>query len=323
VNKKKFFLILLSVSFISANGQTSQNAEKATLIKAPYGEAVLMATISNPAVTEASGLAVSSKNKNILWTINDGGNSPVLYGMSLESNMVYPFNIKNVLNKDWEDLASFRLKKKQHLIIADVGDNYAQRKSYTLYVVKEPRINIHTKTKGNTMKLVWQTRFLYPDGPRDCEAVAVDLRHKRILLLSKRTKPPILYELPLKKTPSKSIYVAKPIAKLTRIPPPTKEDLKETYGEVYSQPTSMDLSLDGRVLIFLTYKHAYYYQRKANQTWKDVFTEPPRLIPLPHPNREILVQRESLCINHKTKELYVSHEGTPISIYCIKPLPPL
>jgi hypothetical protein len=45
--------------------------------------------------------------------------------------------------------------------------------------------------------VAWRVRFRFEDGPRDCEAMAVDPEQPRALLLSKRTEPPVLYELTL------------------------------------------------------------------------------------------------------------------------------
>ena len=149
MNKKIFFLVCFSIIIALVDGSKRQDAEIQALKKAPYQEAVPFATISDPAITEASGLVLSSINKNIFWTINDGGNSAVLYGISPKNNTVYQFDIKNAINRDWEDLSSFRIKSTQYLIIADVGDNYAQRQHYTLYFIKEHRITKQTQTKGN------------------------------------------------------------------------------------------------------------------------------------------------------------------------------
>jgi len=276
-------------------------------------------TISNPSIIEASGLATSYQNRNILWVINDGGNPPALFALSAQGETVGEFTIENAQNRGWEDLASFCLNDTNFLMIADVGDNFRMRNFYSLYVVKDPDIQKYPSQKDNLLDIAWQIKFQYEDGPKDCEAIAVDPQEKRILLLSKRTKPPILYELPLKLKTTDTILTARRIARLTNIPPPTKGDLKGRNGKYRSLPTAMDLSPDGKTLIILTYQHAYYYRRDTNQTWKEVFLKKPQIILLPHPHTSELKLREALCIDPINGELFVTSEYASAPIYSLKP----
>ncbi|MCG8616025.1 MAG: hypothetical protein MI802_07385 [Desulfobacterales bacterium] len=162
-------------------------------------------------------------------------------------------------------------------------------------------------------------RFRYADGPRDCEALAVDEPNQKIYLLSKRETYPTLYELPLSVAPEDTLYTATPIAKIQTLPQPTPADLKEKYGKYRSQPTSMDLSADGTRLVVLTYKNGYLFRRNPNQTWEEVFRSPPETIRLPHPNTGELIQREALCIDNNTKGIIVTTEQIPAPIYTLMP----
>ena len=97
-------------------------------------------------------------------------------------------------NRDWEDLSSFRIGALAYLLVADTGDNDAKRKHVQLYVVPEPDLDLDDKVK---VEPAWKVDFVYPGGPRDAEAVAVDTANQRVLVLTKRTLPPELYEVPL------------------------------------------------------------------------------------------------------------------------------
>src|SRR3546814_8112412 len=44
----------------------------------------------------------------------------------------------------------------------------------------------------------WSIAFRWPDGARDCEAVAVDAQRGEVLLISKKRTPPELFALPLR-----------------------------------------------------------------------------------------------------------------------------
>lgn len=308
--------LILSVLIVFTLAGASDAMDGKTLEIAPFHGAIRVGAITDPMIQETSGIYASQKNKPILWVVNDSGNAPVLYAILPDGRRLREFAIEGAIkNTDWEDLAGFQYEGKDFLVIADVGDNKARRKFCSLFIVKEP-------DPGATgpLKLQWQMRFNYEDGPRDCEAVAVDTANQRILLLSKRQKPPVLYELPLVIYPSDTLYTARPIAKISTIPQPTASDLKEKYGKYRSRPTSMDLSSDGRTLFILTYKNGYTYSRKINQTWEEAFQSLPKLIRLPHPNTGELVQREAICIDHETGRLIVTTEQTPSPIYTLDPM---
>ena len=251
--KKAFTTILIGIAFLPLCVTAAQGADIGGLRESPYKPVEPVGVVLDPSIDEASGLAASCKNENILWVINDGGNPPVLYAISPDGETVCEFRIEGAQNIDWEDMASFRQDNRDFLMVADVGDNGATREFCSLYVVEEPDIEVvgepvettigtvevaeaiarelvegrlekvPTK-KGNSLNLSWRMKFRYEDGPRDCEAVAVDPQRHTVLLLSKRTRPPVLYELPLGGGDSESIFIARPIAGLTNIPPPSGDD---------------------------------------------------------------------------------------------------
>ncbi len=293
-----------------------------TALEAPsYGNPSLSGKVTDKDLPEISGLAGSYKTKGLLWMINDSGNANVLFGVSSTGQVLGEFSIKNAPNVDWEDLSSFTLGRESYLLIADVGDNMAMRSSCCLYMVREPEINLsENKQNPESLGVCAKMTFSYEDGSRDCEAVAVDSVKQKIYLLSKRTVPPVLYELPLIMKNSDGVYVATPVARLTSLPAPTPEDLKDKYGKFRSQPTAMDLRLDGNAMVILTYKNAYWYEKESVETWDTAFSRQPRCLALPHPNTGELVIREALCLCPQTQNIYVSSERLPAPIYVLCPI---
>lgn len=282
-----------------------------------FKSGVKTGVIVDPMLSEVSGIFPSWKNSHVLWAVNDSGNPPELYAISSGGKLLKAFSVEGAVNIDWEDLSGFRYNGKALLIIGDVGDNKARRKFCTLYAVREPEAAA-TMTK-QSLAVQWKMRFRYADGPRDCEAMAVDGTNRRIYLLSKREKYPTLYELPLTIKPKDTTYTAAPVAQIRTIPRPTSADLEEKHGKYRSQPTSMDISSDGKTLVILTYKNAYLFRRAPDQTWAEVFKFPPELLRLPHPNTGELIQREALCIDHETERIIVTTERIPAPIYTLVP----
>ena len=65
--------------------------------------------ITHPAARETSGLAASHRTHDLLWSDNDSGGQPVLYGIGIDGHLRGTVRVAGVKNIDWEDLASFEL----------------------------------------------------------------------------------------------------------------------------------------------------------------------------------------------------------------------
>ncbi len=227
-------------------------------------------------IREASGLARSQRRPGILWIINDGGAKELVHAVDHTGVRRGEFDLKKSKNKDWEDLASFRLDDIPYLLIADVGDNNATRQYRTLYVVEEPQV-----AKKQKAKIAWRIDFSYPDGPRDAESVAVDVENQRVLILSKRDIPPLLYEVPLRPESGDRI-TATWLGPVVSLPRPRREDvefavLRNTW---HWQPTGMDISQNNLAAVILTYPAVYYYERHPGQDWFEALNTKPRRISL-------------------------------------------
>ena len=155
--------------------------------------AQLSGLILAPRLDEISGMATSRAHDGTLWVANDGGNTADLYAIGPRGGLQATLHVAGVVNTDWEDLAAFDLDGRHYILIADTGDNGGLRKTLQLHVVEEPR----SLTDG-TVRPAWSIAFRWPDGPRDCEAVAVDAARGEILLISKRRQPPEVWSLPLR-----------------------------------------------------------------------------------------------------------------------------
>jgi len=302
------YLFLLN-PLMTAAGETPL---KEVLQRAPYKQAVFLGNLANADIIEASGMAASRLRADVLWLLNDGGNDPYLYAAGRNGSDLGRVRILNAPNVDWEDLATFRFDNSAYLLIADVGDNKAQRTDYYLYIVREPEIGGHLSDDAAGLDWKWRIRFMYADGPRDCEAVAVDPLQKIILLLSKRRVPPVLYELPLQTESSHSLHIARRVTVIENIPQPTADDLIEDpkFGRFRAQPTALDISPDGSLMAVLAYKNAFLYKRSANEHWSAVFQRSPLLITMPQ-----LRQAEALCFDSQGRSLYVTSEKRPAPIY--------
>ncbi|MDO7848179.1 T9SS type A sorting domain-containing protein [Hymenobacter sp. M29] len=122
------------------------------------------------AVPESSGLQYTDRN---LWTFNDSGNTPSLYKIDSTSGaLVQQVVITNVINVDWEDIAT----DAQYLYVGDFGNNNGDRRD--LRVLRVAKAAVGT---GPSVSVTAQSiNFSYPDQTNfspgtnnhnfDCEA---------------------------------------------------------------------------------------------------------------------------------------------------------
>lgn len=314
----KFILkVVLSVfvcCFCLAAMAVSQEKDNFISHESRFGNARFMGYLSDNNISESSGMAASRRTKDLFWTHNDGGNPAVIYALWENGTVLGQVRLTQAKNIDWEDMASFTWKNRHFLLIADVGDNRSKREKCTLYIIEEPSL-IDIKGQNTGIKTRWQIDFIYEDGPRDCEAVAVDVSTGNCMLLSKRDDPPRLYRLKLLPAPDQSPAVAIKTAIVSSIPPPGLEDLLQPYGGNRSQPTAMDMTSDGHTLIILSYKNAYLYSKNIHQTWASRMEEAPAIIYLPPVGFNSLIQREGLCFSSDGMSLYLTSEKLPTPLF--------
>jgi hypothetical protein len=213
--------------------------------------------LQKKALDEASGMTLSARDPGILWLHNDSGDKARLYAADLSGRHLGRLKLDKADNRDWEDIASFVLDDTPYLLVADIGDNDARHEHATLYVVEEPDLEDGDEQESEA---AWRIRFRYPDGPRDAEAVAVDAANDRVLVLTKRDIPPVLYSVPLRPETG-GIVEAQRLGEIVSLPPPTRQDLEfaPQTKDWHWQTTAMDIAPDGSAAVVMTYAAVYYY----------------------------------------------------------------
>ncbi|WP_197231384.1 hypothetical protein [Novipirellula artificiosorum] len=141
-------------------------------------------TIAEPLLVESSGLAASSREPGYFWSHNDSGDSARMFAFNDRGQTSGRCQLVAASAIDCEDMASFLFGGRSHLLLADCGDNQRRRSSISLHLVEEP-----DPTKTTMIHRVGTIVVSYPDGPADCEAVAVDVDRGQILLITKNSLP--------------------------------------------------------------------------------------------------------------------------------------
>ncbi len=267
-------------------------------------------------IPESSGIATSHRDPRLFWTHNDSGGQPVLYGIEPNGIRRGDLRLIGVHNVDWEDIASFELDGRAWILVADTGDNNGSRHDCALYVVAEPDPAQLVPFQELNVPVAWKIPVHFPDGPHDCEAVAVDAKAGLVYLLTKRTKPPGLYTLPLRPPADAPVPAAKPVAHLHDFPQPSamQKLLPIPTGHYRAEPTAMDFASDGSAAVVLTYGDVCLFPRKPGETWIEALSRKPEVLP-PHG----LAQAEGVGFAQDSRTIYVTSEGTGTAILRYKP----
>ena len=287
---------LLAVPFLAGCVQPA-DPEPATQQHLPA--TVLAGRLKTKALNEASGIVRSQRQDDVYWLVNDSG-KPRLYAIDSIGTNLGHIKVDGAKHVDWEDIASFTLDGKPYLLIADIGDNDRKRRDVTIYVVEEP------EPGQGEAEIAWSFDFSYPKGPRDAESLTVDIDNERILVLSKREIPAVLYELPLRpKTDDRQ--KANPLGAIRSLPKPSRQDVEfaPATKNWHWQPTAMDISADSRAAVILTYHGVYYYRRDGDSTWLEAFQTRPAAISVGDFDKA-----ESVAFSPDGKSVFVTFEGS-------------
>jgi len=296
--------------------------------RVPYGRPRQIATLANRAIDESSGLAAGRDRPGVFWTHNDSGDAARLYAFDPQGRHLATCTLADTEADDWEDVCSFRRGGEAYLLVADIGDNRWLRPYCTLHVVKEPAVGTPEKPLAATVPVEQSIEFVYADGSRDCEAVAVDPATGRIYLATKEALACRFYELDAglvaptpKGNPAKPKADA-PETDTTANPDGDAADAKPlTARPIGSVPAmlvvAMDISPDGRRAVVLTYGDAMEFVRDDGETWPQAFAHPPRTLPMPKRS-----QGESICYGPDGRTLYLTSEHTPTPLLEVPVAPP-
>lgn len=237
---------------------------------------------------ESSGLAISLRRAGHFWTHNDSGGEARLYAFDRSGRKTGQIDLPIARPTDWEDLSCFDDQGISRLLVADCGDNRAVRESITLYLMDEP-----DPAETRSLQEVQTISVSYPDGPRDCEAVAVDPQRRLILLVSKTAfRPAGIYVVPLpdRETGSTQTKVTATRICTIALPLVTAMDLHQPSGDIWC----------------VSYFHAFQFVcSDRDGSLAQQLTQVPKSLALPR-----WKQIEAVAVDND-HDLWVTSEGTP------------
>lgn len=291
-----------SLSSFSYLALSMQGAFPMPIASTPEVEPEKICIVKDDRISEASGMAPSRRQKDAVWIHNDSGDPARLFlvGPDGQTRAMVSLNIEYPV--DWEDMCSFEADDEKWLLIGDIGDNQGIRSKTArpceLLLIKEPEI---TPANGNPVNIkvdvVSRMEFQFPDGPEDCESLAVDTRTKEILLLTKGVPQKCqLFRLPLSTARGRQKLVAEPVASLA-VP----------------FATSMDVSADNRSLVIVNMFSGALIRRGAEESWASACQRPITVLTLP-----AQPQCETVCFESTGDFVFVTSERSQQPLWRIE-----
>ncbi|MFI0373667.1 hypothetical protein ACH35V_37905 [Actinomadura sp. 1N219] len=149
--------------------------------------------ISDPRITESSGLAASRRHPGVVYTHNDSGGVPKIYALDAGGRVRAVLTLGGAGARDWEGIALGKDGRgRPAIFVADIGDNLGGAWPYvTVYRITEP-----SQVRSQTLQAT-AFRVKYPDGPRNAETLMINPRTNRLYIASKLFGGKV-YEAPAK-----------------------------------------------------------------------------------------------------------------------------
>ncbi len=220
--------------------------------------------LENPAIIEASGIAVSRNNPDLIWVNNDSGDHNRLFVAGKNAENYGEFMIRGAYNRDWEDMAAGPGPESgiTYLYIGETGDNYAQYEIMSIYRLPEPDISELDSLTYTMVEGVERIDYVYPDGlSRDAETLMVDPLTRDIYIVTKRDERSIIFA--------------------ARYPQDTEKIISlEKIGYFpFNRALAGDISADGSEIAIKTDARIYYWKRNADEAVYETFKRQPLLLP--------------------------------------------
>ncbi|MGW0330402.1 WD40 repeat domain-containing protein [Streptomyces sp. NPDC003011] len=149
-------------------------------------------TLSDPRITESSGLAASRQHPGVYWTHNDQDTGAYLYAVdSGTGETVARITLTGVGTP--RDVEAVAIGPGNQIYVGDIGDNDGVTWPYVwVYRLPEPKELKDQKVRAT------QYVVKYADGSRDAESLVVHPKTGRVYLIDKQEDGGHLYQGPAK-----------------------------------------------------------------------------------------------------------------------------
>jgi len=259
---------------------------------------VTLATLSERAVRESSGVVASRRNPGLFWTHNDSGDGPFVYAFDREGRARGTWRVSGAQARDWEDIAAGPgpSEGQSYLYAGDIGDNGRERDLIVVYRFPEPQAGADDAPAAAARETqpAEAIGVKYPDGAHNAEALLVHPRTGDLYVVTKAADSAAVYKLA-------APFDAGEVQTLARVAVLKGPDF---FGALV---TGGDISPDGTHVALCDYAQGYELTLPAGaRGFDDIWAQKPVAIPL-----GLRLQGEAVCYRLDGAALLATSEKTP------------
>ncbi|NOY26349.1 MAG: hypothetical protein GXP62_10800 [Oligoflexia bacterium] len=233
-----------------------------------FGQAVALGTVARADITEASGLVASRTQDDLLWTHNDSGGQPAIYGLGRDGRDRGSVTLLGADNVDWEDIAiGVGPTGDATIFIGDIGDNDNNRSSITVWRLAEPTAVDADQVVAGAAKLTLR----WPEQPTNAEGLAVDPQTNLLLISTKEKRLVRLFQ-------ADAMAEAGSQQTLTQV---GQIDLSDDVYQGGRRVTALDISPTGDRIFMRTHTQVLVFARPTGTSISDALAVGPCLTPAP------------------------------------------
>lgn len=259
-----------------------------------FSNAVSLGTVSLAGLVEASGVVASRQNEGVLWTHNDSGDMARLFALDTQGRLLGIYKLSHAVNYDYEDIAigPGPVANVAYLHVGDIGDNFTERSSITIYQFPEPAVYLRQAARPPTVNVpAFRTlQIFYPDGAHNAETLLVDPWGGDVFIASKEANVSRIY------TATK--------AQMDAGGPITLSFVRQIDFDL---ATGGDISPTGREIILRRENSARLWTRAPGQSVEDAFRGAG--VPIPVVGQPIEYKGEAISFDSMGRGYFTLSDG--------------
>jgi hypothetical protein len=241
--------------------------------------------VGDPSANELSGLVRSRSQPGLLWSHDDSGAGPVLFGLRADGSVVARPTVSGAQAVDWEDIAAGPAADgRPGLYIGDIGDNASRRPSVDVYRVAEPRAEATATAPAARLRL------RYPDGAHDAEALLVDPLRGDLVIVTK------------------ALGAARAYRASASLAAGSQTTLRRGPAIALSLVTAGDVSADGRIVVLRGYDRLAVWARHGREPLTTTLRRAPCVSPTSLASEG---QGEAIALDRGGASFVTVAEGSP------------
>ncbi|HEX6696449.1 MAG TPA: hypothetical protein VF080_06625 [Solirubrobacteraceae bacterium] len=241
--------------------------------------------VADASANELSGLVRSRSRPDLLWSHDDSGAGPVLFGLRADGRVEARPTVTGAQAVDWEDIAAGPGPDGRALLyVGDIGDNASRRTSVDVYRVPEPPLGAAATAPAARLRL------RYPDRAHDAEALLVDPLRGDLVMVTKALGAGRAYRAP------------------ARLPAGSRTTLRRGPAIALTLVTAGDVSADGRIVVLRGYDRLAVWARHGREPLMTTLRRSPCLSPTSLAGEG---QGEAIALDRRGASFATVAEGSP------------